>query len=251
MSSAGAARRAAVPVSKARAEASRRNGAKSRGPKTLEGKARSSRNALKHGLRAHKHIVLPQEDAAEFAEFHAALMKDLAPVGALQTVLARRIAIAAWRLARADRLEAEVLDERGYDNASPGLALIRDGNGTRSMETLLRYRGAAMAEFTRSLRALQALQGQNRDTGAGLAAHASPSLEPNEPRKARRKNRLDSAQGSIAARGPAGVPRDIARPRPDQYDASGPLFGKLLEVLSSRVALESQTNPRKHVGITT
>ena len=36
MSNDGAARRAAVPVSNARAEASRKNGARSRGPKTEE-----------------------------------------------------------------------------------------------------------------------------------------------------------------------------------------------------------------------
>jgi hypothetical protein len=111
MSSAGVAPRAAVPLSSARAEASRRNGAKSRGPKTPEGKARASQNALKHGFRAQKHIVLPDEDAAEFAALEAALIEELAPEGALQSVLAQRIVAAAWRLARADRLEADLFEE--------------------------------------------------------------------------------------------------------------------------------------------
>jgi hypothetical protein len=106
MSSDRAARGAAVPVSNARAEASRKNGAKSHGPKTLEGKARSAQNALKHGLRAQKYVVLPEEDAAEFADLEAALVEELAPVGTLQIVLARRGAVAAWRLARADRFAA-------------------------------------------------------------------------------------------------------------------------------------------------
>ena len=40
------------------------------------------------------------------------------------------------------------------------MALIRDGNGTRSFETLLRYRSAAMAEFWRALKTLKALQAE-------------------------------------------------------------------------------------------
>jgi hypothetical protein len=83
MSSVSAAPRAAVSVSNARAKASRKNGARSRGPKTEEGKARAAQNALKHGMRAEKHLVLPDEDGAEFADLEAAMVAELAPVGAL------------------------------------------------------------------------------------------------------------------------------------------------------------------------
>ena len=176
MSSPGVAPCATVPVSSARAEASRRNGARSRGPEDPEGKARSARNALKHGLRAEKYVVLPDEDAAEFAALEAALIDELAPQGVLQSILVRRIARAAWRLERADRLEAEVLAARRYGDADLGLALIRDGNGTRSFDTLLRYRGAAMAEFMRSLRMLKALQAEQaaRPVRAALAEAPAP-----------------------------------------------------------------------------
>jgi hypothetical protein len=185
MSRIRAASCAAVPVSHARAAASRQNGAKSRGPKTEDGKAKSAQNALRHGLRAQKYLVLPEEDGAEFAALEAALVEELAPAGALQIVLARRVAVAAWRLARADRLEVELFQERGYGNASPGLALIRDGNGTRSFETLLRYRGAAMAEFWRALKTLKALQaeqalqaGQVPEAGLAVAAHRTKAAAP-------------------------------------------------------------------------
>jgi hypothetical protein len=206
MSSAGAASRAAVTVSNARAEASRKNGARSRGPKTPEGKARVARNALRHAMRAEKYVVLPEEDAAEFAGLEAALVEELAPVGTLQTVLAQRVAVAAWRLARADRIEAELFEERRFANGGLGLALIRDGNGTRSFETLLRYRGAAMAEFWRALKTLKALQAEQAAVG-DMAATGYPAAErPAPPPPAR------MAHGPIPDR--AAPRRDTNEPRP-------------------------------------
>jgi hypothetical protein len=188
MSSAGAAPRAAVPVSSARAEASRKNGARSRGPTTPEGKARSAQNALKHGMRAQKYVVLPEEDAAEFAALEAALILELAPQGVLQSILVRRIARAAWRLERAERLEVELFEERlrAVRDGGVGLALIRDGNGTRSFETLLRYRGAAMAEFWRALRTLKALQAEQAAPPVEHAAGATLALEAPASRPAAR-----------------------------------------------------------------
>ena len=52
-------------TSEAKLAANRRNALKSAGPKTAEGKARSSANALTHGLTA-KHFVAKGESIAEF-----------------------------------------------------------------------------------------------------------------------------------------------------------------------------------------
>jgi hypothetical protein len=208
MSSLGAALGAAVPVSHARAEASRRNGAKSRGPRTPDGKARAAGNALKHGLRAATHILLPGEDVAAFRALEAALVEELAPVGAVQAALAGRIAIATWRLGRADRLEVEVLAFRAYAGASPGLALIRDGNGTRTIETLLRYRGAALAELTRCLRTLQTLQAQAR-------AAAQAEAPPERAAGARTPATRPAARSAIADRPRPNEPEPRAAPRLD------------------------------------
>jgi hypothetical protein len=203
MSSVGAAPRAAVPVSSARAEASRKNGAKSRGPKTPEGKARSSRNALKHGLRAVRYVVLPDEDPGEFAALEEALEDELAPEGALQRILVGRIARAAWRLDRAERIEVQLFEERRIPGGNLGLCVIRDGNSTRSFETLVRYRGAATAEFMRALRTLKALQAEAAARPA-RAAEPAPVLifEPKRGRAgAAALHPADQRAGEVQPRG--------------------------------------------------
>ena len=47
-------------------------------------------NALKHGLQA-KHVVIPGEKRKDFLAFRKVVIDDLAPEGALETLLAERI----------------------------------------------------------------------------------------------------------------------------------------------------------------
>jgi len=54
-------------TSDARSEAARRNGAKSHGPKTPEGKAISSANSLRHGMTA-KAILLTNENPEAYTK---------------------------------------------------------------------------------------------------------------------------------------------------------------------------------------
>ena len=154
-------------------------GARKRGPRTAVGKARSARNALKHGLRARLLVLLDDEDAADFAAFEAAVRTELAPAGALETDLVARIVTAAWRARRADRLEAALLGR--HLPASPtadlrerqtelGYGLMRDGNGPRALQTLVRYRGSVLTELFRSLAALEALRTRARDLAAAAPA---------------------------------------------------------------------------------
>ena len=214
-------------LSSARAEASRHNGAKSKGPKTAEGKARSEQNALKHGLRAQKHMLLPGESAAEYQRLEAALLEELAPEGALQTVLARRVVAAAWRLERVERIETEVFARNllGGGGRSLGLALIRDCNNARAFDTLLRYRGGTLAELWRALRTLKALQAERAAQEAASAPAPAPALaavtpapapiltaQPDKPE--RRKNPCDSDRATVRANpgGQASRPAAISLP---------------------------------------
>jgi hypothetical protein len=181
-------------TSDARTRASRRNGARSHGPSSAAGKARSARNALKHGLRARKLVLLEDEDPAEFRRFARALEAELAPAGRLQADLVGRIASAAWRARRVDKLEAGVLggylEDAGRADPDPraalALGLIRDNHGPRALATLVRYRGSVLAELFRSLAALKMLQAEAPGRrAAGRTRLSAPAGIPNEPEKAR------------------------------------------------------------------
>ncbi len=125
--------------------------AKKRGPKTPEGKARSSMNALKHGLRSKRFVLLPEEDTEEFSSFVADVRAAYGPEDAVEAGQVDAIAVAMWREIRADRIEGEVMAANlpGVAGQSHGTDLYRNEERA-ALTTALRYRTQAQMETKRA-----------------------------------------------------------------------------------------------------
>ena len=79
--------------------ANRANAQLSSGPRSEEGKRRSSLNARRHNLTGQV-TAMTEEDRIAHDTFSEALIKSMAPEGALEVQLAQRIATDCWRLNR-------------------------------------------------------------------------------------------------------------------------------------------------------
>ena len=174
------------PRSPAQIEAARRNGARSRGPVTAEGKARSSRNALKHGLAALHHFVLEDEAPSELEELTARLMAECGPETEIEARLVKRMAIAFWKSERAERIEVALFD------AAPKL---------RPPQAGFEWEQADPTDHLRP----QALQRRPRLPGpAGPGAVPLPQgAAPAAPRAARRMHGRTRAHAAERTRQPA------------------------------------------------
>src|ERR1700757_824516 len=86
-------------------EANRRNAQLSTGPVTDEGKKRSRRNAVRHGLTAET-VIDALEDATDYAAFELAVTSDYDAQTAVERELILRLASLLWRLRRATSIES-------------------------------------------------------------------------------------------------------------------------------------------------
>ena len=92
------------PTSEAQIAANRENAKKSTGPRTEEGKRRSSINACRHGLTG-RVVVLPEEDLAAYQAFSKELFDSLAPETPVERQYAQTFVDTQWRLNRVRSIE--------------------------------------------------------------------------------------------------------------------------------------------------
>ena len=89
-------------------EANRHNALKSTGPKTEDGKERTRRNALRHGLTAET-VIEPLESRDAYRAFEAAILSEYLPQTPVEQELVRRLVSLFWRLRRATSIETGLL----------------------------------------------------------------------------------------------------------------------------------------------
>ena len=97
------------------AAAVRRNGRKSRGPRTAAGKRNSSLNAIKHGAFAQvdlPHMRALGEDPAQFADRLESLLSSFQPQDGYEELSVTDMAKLHWRVGRMERGEAAFLASR-------------------------------------------------------------------------------------------------------------------------------------------
>jgi hypothetical protein len=136
-------------ASSAQLAANQANAQHSTGPRTGEGKARVSQNALRHGLTA-RHLVIRDDENEEFAALQDSLSSELDPQGAMETIAFQELLHAAWNLHRFRRIEAE---------ASLGtVADFNDPATTAVLDRLTRYQARAQRAWQKALHELRRLQ---------------------------------------------------------------------------------------------
>jgi len=79
--------------------ANQQNAQKSSGPRSVDGKAVSSRNATRHGLLSAR-LFLPDEKPQEFQLLFEELNATFSPTGVMEMMLVEKIAVAIWKQRR-------------------------------------------------------------------------------------------------------------------------------------------------------
>lgn len=153
-----------------------------RGPKTPEGKARSARNAVRHGLRADRFELLPDEDPEAYLALVEAFAEAYRPSDPVENQLVVGMARAQWLLLRCDRLEAELF--AAVPPTEPGRSHGSDLSSPAhraSLSTLVRYRSRFHATLRRCQRFLASRRAEAAAAAASVPTNEFSDAEPTPP----------------------------------------------------------------------
>jgi len=219
-----------MPASEARIRANQANALSSTGPRTAEGKERSRRNGLKHGLTG-EGIVIPDGDVAEVERRGTAFRAERPDSGEVGDVLIRRMAVLSVRMDRAvdhehatiaanvsqalaefeapDGVDAEMADRLRVQAAD-----LATFDPSKEATLARKYEAAAERGFFRALKELQRVEREAKagsgGTAAGRPGEALGSSLPGESLA----SILASLPGESARFGPPTPPEPPARVAP-------------------------------------
>jgi len=122
------------------------------GPRTPEGKARSSMNALKEGFRS-AHIIVPEGSEPAFQELLDQLYRAFQPQtdNPAEEFFFERLVKDAWNIERIEKKMAEIYEKTGHD------PLAEDWNSDQS-DRLERIKARTEGSFRANIRELRNLQ---------------------------------------------------------------------------------------------
>lgn len=191
--------------SQSKIEANRRNAERSTGPKTPEGKAASSRNAVRHGLSTTTLAVMPGENPADLEHLAQAINAEFNPGTDTERYLVDQMILARWRLARIARLEAEALD--GMDDRDLLAAIEQHAS---IFDKLERYRAAAGRTHSKALRELAQLRANRAKSTAQNKAKQGAEWYLQQLERVRDRVPLLPWSGATPTTSPAKTPLPVA-----------------------------------------
>ncbi len=156
-------------ATQAQINANRANAEKSTGPKTPEGKAKVSGNAVKHGLGSKK-LLVGDNQRQEFETLRKDLLKQVQPEGTVEEILFKELLHAAWNLERVRHLEDQLFFHCADRLADPGF--------DQKLDMYTRFHARFERTFHRTLKELKSLQTHSSVNATYTTAtqHKPPAL---------------------------------------------------------------------------
>jgi hypothetical protein len=146
-----------------RIKINRANAQHSTGPKSHNGKKKSSMNALRHGLTGQV-VVMPAEDLQAYQRHVESFVAEYHPKGATEAHLVQGLADTSWRLNRVAALETNLLNlsavGEGIADALAIAAAIE--SQSKALATLSMHSQRLSRQFERTVTQLRELQKTRR-----------------------------------------------------------------------------------------